>query len=373
MKVLIFSITAGEGHNSTATAIKQYFESRGDTAEVFDAYRYVSKLLYEVVKQGYLLATKDFKTLYSKTYTLVDRHPNNSKNKGVFRIANLQITRKLGKYISEYDPDAIIYTHVFLGVVTDLLHNKGVYRKPVIGVLTDYTLHPLWEEAHSTDRIVIPCDLLRPELYRRGFTDDRIAPIGIPVRKQFETSIPKDEARKKLGLADKFTVLMMGGSMGYGNIAGHVQELDNIDADFQIISVCGNNAEAKKSIDELQTRKRILNYGFTDEIALLMDAADCIITKPGGLTTAEALAKGLPLIVCNPIPGHEERNATFLVNNGVAMKLDAHVHFEDVVYQLMHNPTHLDCMRRAIPVIGKPHSTADLYVLTKELVDKSRS
>lgn len=373
MKVLIFSITAGEGHNSTATAIQQCFERHGDTAEVFDAYRYVSKALYEIVKQGYLLVTKDFKKLYAKTYTLVENHPNNSKNKGMFRIANLQITRKLGKYITKYNPDAIIYTHPFLGVVTDLLYNKGVYRKPVIGVLTDFTLHPLWEEAHSTDRIVIPCDLLRPELYRRGFTDDRIAPIGIPVREQFSTSIPKEEARAALGLDDKFTVLMMGGSMGYGNIAGLVQELDNVDADFQIISVCGNNAEAKSAVDAMTTKKRVLNYGFTNEVALLMDAADCIITKPGGLTTSEALAKGLPLIICNPIPGHEERNATFLVNNGVAMKLDAHVHFEDVFYQLIHNPIHLDCMRRAISVIGKPNSTEDLYRLTEELVENPKS
>lgn len=369
MKVLILSITAGEGHNSTAEAIRQCFEAHGDDAEVFDAYRYVSKALYAVVKKGYLLVTKDFKTLFAKSYALAENRRIDS-NHSIYRISNMQLTKKLGKFIRQYAPDAIIYTHPFLGVVTDLLKTKNGIHVPMIGVVTDYTVHPLWEEARSSDKIVIANELLKSQLYRKGFSDDRIAPIGIPIRAQFSQKIPKARARALLGLADKFTVLLMGGSMGYGDIAGVVEELDSICADFQIISVCGNNAEAKAAVDALHTRKRVMNFGFTKEIDLLMDAANAIITKPGGLTVSEALAKGLPIIICNPIPGHEQRNASFLLNNGAAMAVDIHTHLGDVFYQLMNNPARAECLIRSIEAIGKPNSTEDLYHLTGELVKR---
>lgn len=368
MKVLILSITAGEGHNSTAAAIQSVFEEHGCEAEVFDAYRYVSKTLYEVVKKGYLLVTKDFKKLFAKGYAIAEGRET-SREHGIYRIANLPLTKKLGKYIKQYAPDAIIYTHSFLGVITDLLKTKDGIDIPMIGVVTDYTVHPLWEEAHSSDKIVVANELLASQLYRKAIYDDRIAPIGIPVRKVFTESVPKARARALLGLSDTFTVLLMGGSMGYGNIASIVEELDAVEGDFQIISVCGNNQEAKESIDALHTKKRVLNFGFTKEIPMLMDASDVIITKPGGFTTSEALVKKLPIIICNPIPGHEQRNAQFLLNNGAAMAVDQHTHFEDVFYQLLHSPTRIRGMVQAIETLSKPNSTEDLYALTASLVE----
>ena len=125
---------------------------------------------------------------------------------------------------------------------------------PMIGVVTDYTVHPLWEEARSTDKIVIANDLLRSQLLRKGIREDQIAPIGIPIRQAFSEKIPKERARALLGLDNKFTLLLMGGSMGYGDIAGVVEELDAIPQDFQIISVCGNNTAAKEAIDALHTK-----------------------------------------------------------------------------------------------------------------------
>ena len=252
MKVLILSITAGEGHNSTAAAIKDCFAAHGDTAEVFDAYRYVSKALYEIVKQGYLLVSKDFKALFAKSYAMAEnRRAGGQNGNSFYRVANMQLTKKLSKYIKQYAPDAIIYTHPFLGVVTDLMKTRNDIQIPMIGVVTDYTVHPLWEEARSTDKIVIANDLLRSQLLRKGIREDQIAPIGIPIRQAFSVKIPKERARALLGLDNKFTLLLMGGSMGYGDIAGVVEELDAIPQDFQIISVCGNNTAAKEAIDAL--------------------------------------------------------------------------------------------------------------------------
>ena len=204
MKVLILSITAGEGHNSTAAAIKDCFAAHGDTAEVFDAYRYVSKALYEIVKQGYLLVSKDFKALFAKSYAMAEnRRAGGQNGNSFYRVANMQLTKKLSKYIKQYAPDAIIYTHPFLGVVTDLMKTRNDIQIPMIGVVTDYTVHPLWEEARSTDKIVIANDLLRSQLLRKGIREDQIAPIGIPIRQAFSEKIPKERARALLGLDNK--------------------------------------------------------------------------------------------------------------------------------------------------------------------------
>jgi len=129
-----------------------------------------------------------------------------------------------------------------------------------------------------------------------------------------------------------------------------------------MIVVCGNNAEMKEAVDKYsaEARHRILVTGFVDYVSTLMDAADCIITKPGGLTTSESLAKGLPMIIINPIPGQEERNTEFLLNNGCAIASSKTCPLDECIYQLLTSETHLETMRRCISEIAKPTSTEDV-------------
>lgn len=133
--------------------------------------------------------------------------------------------------------------------------------------------------------------------------------MGIPTHPKFAVEIDRAEARRTLGLdAEKTTLLLMGGSMGYGDIAGTVEQLYALDLDFQLIVVCGNNEKARTEVEALSQAKKTLVIGWSQEVDRLMDAADVIVTKPGGLTTSESLAKRLPMIIINPIPGR--RTAT---------------------------------------------------------------
>jgi processive 1,2-diacylglycerol beta-glucosyltransferase len=141
---------------------------------------------------------------------------------------------------------------------------------------------------------------------------------------------------------------------------------------MQLICVCGNNKKAKEEIDAQSFTHRVLNFGYTDKIDLLMDAADCIVTKPGGLTTSEALAKRLPMIIANPIPGHEDRNAEFLLNSGAAAMASKTARLTDVVYQLFYHPERLEQMRANIDLIRKPNAAADLITLIESL-DKPKA
>lgn len=373
MRVLIFSVTAGEGHNSTAVALQACLNERNIDCDVLDTYGYVNRMLRSTVAKGYLLSTKKAKRAYSGVYRMAEKRHYNANRMSPARLANTMIAKKIMQYISASKPDVIVFTHVFVGIVLDVLKKKGKIKVDTIGIVTDFTMHPYWEESLHIDFIVTANELLTMQARKKGFTDQQILPLGIPINPKFSMSVTPAQARETIGLdPDKPTLLIMSGSMGYGDIARSIRNLDKIDIDFQIISVCGNNQDAKMEIDRLITNKKIVNYGFVNNIDLLMDAADCIITKPGGLTTSEAMAKRLPIIVVNPIPGQEERNAEFLVNNGVAMLTSPTFTLTEAVYQFFANPRRIEVMRQSIDLIRKPNSTTDVCEFIVERAQTKR-
>jgi processive 1,2-diacylglycerol beta-glucosyltransferase len=165
----------------------------------------------------------------------------------------------------------------------------------------------------------------------------------------------------------------MSGSMGYGNISQLITKIDEIDTDFQIIAVCGNNKHAKHKIDGMTTKKKVFCYGFANNVDLMMDASDCIVTKPGGLTTSEALAKNLPIIMVNPIPGQEERNVEFLLNNGLAINVTDTSPIDEVLYQLFLYPEKLENMVKNIKLVGKPNASSDLSDFIINLIENNEN
>ncbi len=257
------------------------------------------------------------------------------------------------------------FTHPFAGMLLDEMKTKNMIKNRTVGILTDFTFHPYWEDCTHNDYVVTPDKLLNIQGIRKGFKTEQILPLGIPIKPSFSEKLTKEEAREKLGLNKNLsTFLLMGGSMGYGNIAENVKKIDMVDMerDFQLICVCGNNAEAKAEVDKIaaESRHKILVTGFVNYISTIMDASDCIITKPGGLTTSESLVKGLPMIIINPIPGQEERNTQFLMNTGCAMSATKTCPLDECIYQLLMSDTRIETMKRSISEIAKPNSTRDM-------------
>ena len=148
--------------------------------------------------------------------------------------------------------------------------------------------------------------------------------------------------------------------MGFGAVYREIEELDKLDMDFEIVSVSGNNKKLKTKIDSMETRKKIYSYGYINNVDVFMDACDCIITKPGGLTTSEALAKQIPMLINNPIPGQEDRNVEFLLNAGAAMRISSTNPIDEAVYQMFVNDDRMKLMQEAMKSIAKPNSTQDL-------------
>lgn len=363
MKVLILSITAGEGHNSTAKAVQSCFVERGITCDILDTFDYISKILGKTVDSGYLAATKRLQKPYASVYRRLENRKRVQDDKSTVRMSNALIAKKMYKYICEYSPDAIIVTHCFAAVLLDVVNSKYGIHCPTYGIVTDFAAHPFWEEATSFSYIVTASELLDVQMKKKRFRQKQILPLGIPIRSKFASKISKEQARLKHGLdPNKFTVLLMSGSMGFGNIENTVRQLDDVELDFQLVIVCGRNEKAKDRIDGMTLRKQILCLGFVDYIDELMDAADCFISKPGGLTTSEALAKDLPIIIVNPIPGIEDRNTDFLTNNGVAMKVSSTCPLDEVIYQCFRFPEKLDNMRSNINLIKHPNSAESLCI-----------
>lgn len=367
MKVLIMSVSAGEGHNSTAKAIRNELERLNVECDILDTLNYVSPVLGTFIEEGYLLITEKAKYAYQLGYELAERRKNLLKDYSPVEILNMIFITELKEVFLVNHYDAVVFTHPFAGIMLSLMKKKHDFNLKTVGILTDFTFHPYWENCTRNDYVVIPDRLLLWQGIRKGFRAEQLLSFGIPINPSFSMVLSKQEARKELGLHfgdEKKMILVMGGSMGYGNIAETVKRIDDLDIeqDFHIYVVCGNNEEAKEEVRALENSMKhgITVKGFVNNVSTIMDAADCIVTKPGGLTTSESMAKGLPMVIVNPIPGQEQRNAEFLVNQGVAVIASKACPIEECLYSLLTSDTRLNAMVQCVKELGKPNATIDV-------------
>ncbi|MDO5397109.1 MAG: glycosyltransferase [bacterium] len=359
MKILIMSVRAGYGHHSTGKAIIEYLKNAGHECEMLDIFDYINPILGNSIQDGYLLSTKYLSSYYGRIYgKLTEKDEPYAKHSITALLSNV-VSKKLRQYVYEFGPDAIIGTHSYAGVVMTILKKNKVISCPTLGIVTDFTVHPFWEST-DLDRYIIPDELLSWQMQKKGIDKAKLLPTGIPIRSQFSSKLDKKEARKQLGIADKKTILLMMGSMGYGDVADAVKTLDSFDADFQVLCVCGSNEKLKAVLENSKYKKDVCIYGFVDNVDVMMDASDLIISKPGGLTTSEAFAKELPMITMNPLPGQEDRNTDFLVNCGAVVAVNDRVHLDEALNQIFNCRWRLEHMRESVLHIGKPNATRDL-------------
>ncbi len=360
MKVLFLSVPTGQGHHQTAKAVLEHFKSYEDVeCRFLDIMDHVSPILAESLQKGYLLSTKVAPGIYGRFYDLADRREPSDKSL-MNQFLKAVINPKLMQYLKNYNPDIIVATHVFSAIAMTHLKRKYAIRAKVVAVVTDFKFHPYWEDAH-VDYYITPSELLEFQAIQKGIKPEQIRPFGIPILPHFAERMEKEKARAELGLENTYTVLLMMGSMGYGNdVFDAIRSLNRMKEEFQLVVVCGNNKKLKARVDAMTKHKTVITYGFTNEVSTLMDAADCIITKPGGLSTSEAMAKNLPMIVMDPIPGQEDRNKEFFLNNGIAMAVSETFPVTEAVYQLIHFPHKAEMLKQNMTHIAKPQAVAKL-------------
>lgn len=346
MKVLILSVTAGYGHHATAQAIGDMLKNKGAEVDTLDVYAYISNLIKTTIDKGYLFSSKHMQTLYRLVYQLAENNGASyfSSAPSIINIINALGATKFARVISDREPDVIICTHVFAAqMVDELKKRKKLADIMTIGIVTDYTLHPYWEDVPR----------------------ERILPFGIPVHPKFNLRLDRRAAAEELGIdPDMHTILLMGGSMGHAEHVKTIEKIVQIGMPFQMLVVCGNNKKMQMHVEKFAARYNgnciIRPYGFVHNVEVMMSASDCIISKPGGLTVSEALAKNLPMLLADPIPGHEERNVDFLVNNGMAALITKHFPVDEAVYELFTNPVRLETVRHTMKAVAHPDATERL-------------
>ncbi len=375
MKVLIITATIGQGHNAVARSIADELRERKIPCKVLDMYRYFSPALQKIVQGGYLISIRSVTAIHArkigeKYYDAMEKGYKPLNEHTFARAKNLPFARQLRKYLDEYQPDVIICTQVYCVHIIDTIKSKGWIDVPVFGIDTDFTVQAHWQGNDYLDYIVTASKGLTGQLLVKQVPKEKILPFGIPISPKFGTHLDQKEARELLCLdPDKKTLLIMGGSMGYGNIDKTLLELDSLPFDFQAVVVCGSNLRMREKLKKLKTKNRFDIYGFSYNIPMMMDAADVMITKPGGISLSEGLAKGVPMVLANAIPGMEDRNTDFMVGHGLALAASKTYPIKQAVSDLFLKEEVADKMRDNQKEFAHPNSTA---VLCDFVIEKTR-
>lgn len=358
MRVLFFSVSIGAGHDLAARALAEEIMVGHPQAvtKIVDTFRYINPVLNKVIVGSYMESLRFNPKIWGYLY---DQAEDGNKFIDLSQVLSKLLSVKLDKLIKEFKPDAIACSHAFPAGILSVLKSRGKLSVPLSGVLTDFTVHPFWIH-ENIDTYFIPADDLKYQFIAMGVKENAVKSYGIPIRKEFRDNLDKKGVRKKLGLADRNTILLMGGGLGLGDMKNYLQLLGNCDEDIQIICVVGKNDRLRTSLEMTTVKNHTRILGFVDNIPELMAVSDMIITKPGGLTTAEVLAMALPMVIVAPLPGQEDRNTGFLLNSGVAVKVDKPEFLIATVRQLLNNPLRLETMRQMARYYGKPNAAQDI-------------
>lgn len=372
-KILLLSVSTGGGHNSAARAIKDALEEAGCEVSMVDTLKFASPVLDRIVSGGYEKSAKYIPRTYGVMYKMAGR--KNSKDE-IDQIVSRAIGRKILHLVQETNPDAIIGTHPFPIMALMKYKEMGIIDMPVISLLTDYTVHPAYVQK-NIDAFIVGDEDVVYFLNRAGIDKNKIYPFGIPISKNFLCANSTDSIKKQLQLEDKFTVLLMGGSFGAGNMKECLLDLLSSSYDFQIIVITGRARSLKekltKMINEIQPEKTVRVLGYTKEMPQLLSYADVLITKPGGLTTTEAITKAIPMVIPYYIPGQEEDNISFLLNNGLAIKTFKNYSLSTIIEILIDNPERRQDIVERMKKRRKFDSAKKIAGLTLKLIQERES
>lgn len=319
MRVLILSCNTGGGHNACAYALKEIFDKTGDFCEVKDSLSFVSNKFSFFMEKGHNAMYRYFPWFFRLGYGLCERHPEFFEEQGcIYKILKIGMER-LYQYIEENDYKVIIGTHVFSALMISAVQRKYRLNIRTYFVATDYTCSPGVKES-LLDYYFIPHEALKEEFREAQILDEKIICSGIPVSRSFyKKEVSKGTDRLPVHL------LIMCGSMGCGPLLPIIERLKvHIDSSHRVTVVCGNNEKLKKRLEKLAgANKQFQIKGFVENMGTLLDSADLYMTKPGGLSTTEAVNKGIPMVFVNAVAGCEAYNRDFFVQHGCAVSEDS--------------------------------------------------
>lgn len=359
-RVLILSASSGAGHVRAGQALEQAFLSRGDCqVEHIDTLAYVSKLFQRLYDKAYISMVRRAPDLMGYIYDRTDQPWWHPRRRLALDRLNTQPTIRMLKRVQ---PDLCIATHFLPAEILAWLITKKKLRARSAIVVTDYDVHALWL-CRTVDRYYVAIQESAEYLAGIGVPASKVKVTGIPIDPVFEQPLTRTEARRKLRLAPDARVLLIAtGGYGLGPIEQLVHQLQAQKRPWQLVAIAGKSETLRKHLEEIGRtagklpggRERLVTVGFTTEMDWYMAAADLLIGKAGGLTTSEARARGLPMVLIEPIPGQEERNADHLLEAGAAIRSNNLPAAAWKIATLLENSERLAGMRKAAKAMSRP-------------------
>ncbi|HEY0319877.1 MAG TPA: glycosyltransferase [Pyrinomonadaceae bacterium] len=364
-KVLVLSASAGAGHIRAAQAVERAIAEAGAAREVrhVDTLEYTNKLFRRLYAKAYLDMVNRNPELLGWLYDYLDKPWERERRRLALDKLN---TRPFVKMLREYQPDIIVCTHFLPAEIVSWLKAKERITSRQTIVVTDMDVHAMWL-CHHYEQYFVAMDETREHMIRLGIPPEKLTVSGIPIDPVFSVEKDKLEMRRKHGLNEEgWTILVSAGGFGVGPIEHLFQSLTELKHEAQAIVVCGRNEELRACMERMaanlpaDARVFIKPIGYTTEMDEYMAASDIVLGKPGGLTTSEALARGLVMVIVNPIPGQEERNSDHLLEEGVAIRCNNLPVLAYKIDKLLDDPERFSRMREAARRLARPRAAHEI-------------
>ena len=362
-RILIATVTAGAGHVQAAAALEEAWRALcpRDTLQRLDVLDFTPRLYRKVYVEGYVKLVEHAPELWAHVFKKTDNPHLVRKLSRIRRTLAHLTTNKFVRELKKFKPEAVLCTHYMPLEIMGRFKDK-LKRQPTpvtVSVVTDFEAHALWMEP-GVDLYCVAAEETKARLLARGVLPEAVEATGIPVAAKFSTPVHPAQIRKRLGLRDDLpTLLVLGGGFGMGPVAQIMSELNRLARPVQSLVVCGRNEELRRELAVMDHRHPAHVLGFVSNMHELMAVSELVITKPGGLTTSEALAMGKPIFVLNPIPGQEAANSDFLLGHGAAAKANR---LEDLPYRLENllGSSKLAEMAAAAKGLGRPQAASEV-------------
>lgn len=426
MNVLILSASTGGGHNRASNALKSYITSvdKNTSVHIIDTLEHCSSVLNKTVTLGYKAIAKNIPELYGTFYKNADKE---SPFAEFVNTLYTQLAKKLLPLLDEYQPDVVVTCHPFASSMMSVLKKSYDVTIPVVTIITDFMPHRSYVGDHIDAYVTASTDTAQNLAEKYNVDEKLIYPLGMPIFNSFYNSDENknSETLDRLGFShDMPTILIMAGSFGVTDILKIYENLVEIDYPYQIIVITGKNKRLydafekilNRNLNEFETQdisslftslsdanimkilydnseqirqdigaklnstfKRSTDktkptklFYYVDNVEDYMHVSDLIITKPGGLTTSESLACGLPMAVFKAFPGQESQNADFLVNKQAAIVLEKGEKGAKQIEELLSNPEKLKAMKENSRNSAITNSTESIYNLLIDIIKNNK-
>lgn len=364
-RVMIVSAKVGSGHMRAAEALEESFRTDFDGVDVrnVEVLEYTSAPFRKSYTATYNMLASSLPSVWELIYETMEEKAVDSRVKKLTTLIDRVNFGPLRKAVREYDPHIVVATHYLPAEILGPLRRKGKLDATLAVVLTDYDIHTMWLQK-GVDRYFVATDAMAYALTVKGTGEATVSATGIPVMEAFSRDYgEKDGMRKALGLRTGVaTVLLAAGGFGFTNVRETAERLLSAAEDVQFLAVAGNNKALLKALEDASGLYpgKIIPFGFVSNMHELMAASDFAVTKSGGLTSSECLAMGLPMVIWNPVPGQEERNADYLLENGAALRANSEAHLVFKVKRLLDDGGLLARMGAAAKAIARPKAARSI-------------